>query len=276
MSSDDINIDDAEEVLKQVFEKEETITKLLLQEHVPIKESLLYEHFKPKCQALITEPSVTGHKPATNTGEIDLDRFELIFKKLDKIDTSLSLPKRPMPKQLKVSQKMFRMNSTISLDRTEMPPNVTSSNCYINATFCEPKPIVSIETENVPHVTEELLTEFNSMKISSLQELRSNRIGSKTREILSRFIENINNLNVFCEKMNKTTKTLNTANPVEHELPSLNEELLRLLKSLADAVRSMRFMDDNRNMYKIESNEVPTTDELTKILHKFSCGMKSN
>jgi len=283
----EINTSDAEEVLKRVFENKKEITKILMKERVQIDNQLLYDQFKPLCLAIVQEP-VTDHnpQPVQPDEDLDLDAFEEVFNQLDDLDAKLTdlSSQRAMPKPMKANPKLPRMNSTNVLNHTGMPLNRTFSNPNVNATFCVPAldvtmigaGVTPLEADNAKRITDDMLKQFNNMKIATFEELQQNRLGPRTRDILTKFNEHVDKLNLFCEKIRNAAKRLENNNSTEQELGGLNAGLLSSLKSLADVVKHMRFMDEKKNMFEIDAADVPTTDELTEILQKFSCGIKFN
>lgn len=287
-SNDPIDTGDAEEVLKRVFENKKEITRILMEERVQVDSQLLYDNFKPLCQAIVQEPVANRSvQPAMPDEPLDLDAFEQLFHQLDDIDAKLTADlsaKRGMPKPMKANPKLPRMNSTNALNQTALALNRTHSNPNVNATFCVPAldatmavtVTTPLEEENMKRVTNDMLKQFNNMKIATFEELQKNRLGPKTRAILTKFNEHVDKLNQFCVKIRMAAKRLDNNNSAEQELAGLNAGLLANLKSLADVVEHMRFMDGKKNMFNIDAVDVPTTDELTEILQKFSCGIKFN
>lgn len=281
------NIDDIEIVLKRVFESKKEICEILQETYTPIDPSLSYENITTECRSIANTPIAARAVPDET---LDLDKFEEVFKNMDRIDRELSAPKASVNINVaRVRPKMPRCSSAFTLDQTGLPglsnttlnpgmlrgPNLTmmhNSTMCLNTTMAQPEPM---NMQNLVRVTNETISEFNAIKIVSMEELQKKRITSELRAILTNFTASIKKLKEFSEKIKKHGKNTNSKEEVV-PLANLNAEFCDNLKKLAKSLEDVRSIEDKREMFSVTKNMpelvLPLSDYLMDIIQKYSYG----
>lgn len=273
-SIDEIDTGDAEAVLKQVFENKKRLCEILNEEYVQIDPKFVYDNFKAMCNSINDEPIT----PKSSTKEkLNLDVYDEIFKKYDEMDAALTAPKLLASTGQRGSQKLNRMNSTFAMDRT----GIRCSMLNINATVIESSSEAAMKingespvaVDDLMKVTEEMLIEFNNMKIPTFDELQKDRVGPEIRELLSKFSEQIKSLHTFFSKLKEASKVSNSE-PIEDNFPSLNNEFCTILKTLSKSLREVDILKQNENIFDInigdDDIQLVSHDNLSEILQKYT------
>lgn len=300
-----INDNVAEQLLERVYNGKKDLCSLLQEEYTTIDESMLYENHVAACKKIVeSTDEITSESAAPNRdGTFDLDNWEALFARLDKIDRELSEPKVVAKNLGRSSSKLGRLGSMTNLNRTDiMASNDTTLNMnattnpmlnHHNHTIMSqlanqsmmpdvnlsmmpppPNPVSTMNVEKLVNVSESMLNEFNNMKIPSFDELQKHRIGPEIRKFFGNFTAIIHKLSVFFEELQSSTKESGPRNI--DRLPALNEEFVNILTKLAKAVMDVRVLEKNDNMFgKINGFvdiNLPLSEHLTEILQKYNHG----
>lgn len=300
---DKISDDDAELLLKRVHENKKKIINVLLEEYIAVDTSMLYGNHVAACKKIIEDPEQSADKlPASNREEkLDLDVWESLFARLDIIERKLSEPKSCAKNLAKSSTKLSRHGSTNNLDRTEITGSNTTLNMNTtiqshnqtaiplaynqsmmlsatNVSMMPPpsRPAPTMNTERLVLVSESMLADFNKMKVTTLEDLHSNRLDSEMQNILVNIKAMVNKLEVFFETLQNSAKNVNQNKSKENPLAGLNAEFYDILRALAEAAEYVRIMERNKDPFGVIDDlamlELPLSEHLTEILQKYNHG----
>lgn len=299
-----ISNDAIEQVLERVHLNKKQICDALQEGYTKIDDSMLYENHVAACKKIV-EPSSesVSATPAFQFGKKEvsdeMDEWESLFGRLDKIDRDLTEPKAvAKTNSAKSISKLNRYGSTTNLNKTvmtasndttmfmnttmQMPMNQTiMSGSRADISMMPPPPMPaqappSIEAMSV--VSESMLADFNNMKVASFDELQKKRIGPELREFFAKFEAILEKLKEFFEKiqsaMENQISAASDADDVD-PLPELTDEFNGLLNKLASAVIDARVLEKDKNLFgdtDLVELKLPLSEHLTEILQKYNHG----